>query len=290
MTRSGPVLYRRPRFRLTLVTGAPTVKFVCISTRSGGPKVQPDSGTTESGRLDLRLFGCWDLRVDGMVVELGRREQRLLALLALRGRRTRPYVAGTLWPDSTEHRAQTSLRAAVLRTRQAVQGILEAGRTTVGLAPGVNVDVHQLLRAADSDGDPRATMAVMDADELLSGWYDDWVLFERERLQHVRLRALENLAESQLDVGHHDFALEAALGAIAIEPLRESGHAIAIRAHLLAGNRSAAVREYRTYSDRLERELGIAPSPRLDELVRPLLPSQRSSGSVTEQARVARKA
>jgi DNA-binding SARP family transcriptional activator len=252
--------------------------------------VQPDSGTTESGRLDLRLFGCWDLRVDGMVVELGRREQRLLALLALRGRRTRPYVAGTLWPDSTEHRAQTSLRAAVLRTRQAVQGILEAGRTTVGLAPGVNVDVHQLLRAADSDGDPRATMAVMDADELLSGWYDDWVLFERERLQHVRLRALENLAESQLDVGHHDFALEAALGAIAIEPLRESGHAIAIRAHLLAGNRSAAVREYRTYSDRLERELGIAPSPRLDELVRPLLPSQRSSGSVTEQARVARKA
>jgi DNA-binding SARP family transcriptional activator len=251
--------------------------------------VQPHSGITESGRLDLKLFGCWDLRVDGRIVDLGQREQRLLALLALRGRRTRPYVAGTLWPDSTEQRAQMSLRAAVLRSRQAVQGILEAGRTTVGLAPGVDVDVHRLLRAAGSGGDPRATMAVMGADELLPGWYDDWVIFERERLQHVRLRALESLAESELDVGHHDLALEAALEAIAIEPLRESGHTIAIRAHLLAGNRSAAVREYRTYRDRLERELGIAPSPGLEELVRPLLPRQREPALPTEHAQVGRK-
>jgi DNA-binding SARP family transcriptional activator len=209
-----------------------------------------------------------------------------LALLALRGRRTRPYVAGTLWPDSTEQRAQMSLRAAVLRSRQAVQGILEAGRTTVGLAPEVNVDVHQLLRAADSGelGDRGATKTVMAADELLPGWYDDWVIFERERLQHVRLRALESLAESGLDEGHHDLALEAALEAIAIEPLRESGHAIAIRAHVLAGNRSAAVREYHTYRDRLERELGIAPSPGLEELVRPLLPRQREPARHSEDA------
>jgi SARP family transcriptional regulator, regulator of embCAB operon len=116
------------------------------------------------------------------------------------------------------------------------------------------------------------------------------VIFERERLQHVRLRALESLAESELEVGHHDLALEAALGAIAIEPLRESGHTIAIRAHLLAGNRSAAIRAYRTYRDRLEHELGIAPSPGLEEIVRPLLPRQRDPAHPTEHAPLGRKA
>lgn len=234
--------------------------------------------TDASGRLDLTLFGCWDLCVDGRTVSLGRREQRLLALLALRGRRPRSYVAGTLWPTSTETRAQNSLRAAVLRTRHAVPGLLDAGRTTVALAPEVHVDVHEMVRLAASGqavgSDPRATMAMLAGADLLPGWYDDWVLFEKERLQHLRLRALESLAESQLACGHHHLALEAAFEAIAIEPLRETAHVIAIRAHLLAGNRSAAVHEYYDYRARLEQELGITLALSLDDLARPFLPSR----------------
>jgi len=164
--------------------------------------MQRGSGADESSQFDLRLFGCWDLRVDGRAVELGGREQRLLALLALRGRRSRSYVAGTLWPDTTENRAQTSLRTAVLRSRRVVDGILDAGRTTVALAPGVRVDVHEMLRVAEprhaAVSDPDAITAMMAAGDLLPGWYDDWVIFERERLQHVRLRALESLAELEL--------------------------------------------------------------------------------------------
>lgn len=249
-----------------------------LQLRAGA--AMPREGVTNgTGRLHLRLFGCWDLRVGGRVVKLGSREQRLLALLALRGRRPRSYVAGTLWPTSTETRAQNSLRAAVLRSRQAVPGILDAGRTTVALAPDVDVDVHEMVRVVESRhtlaSDPPAVMAMLAAADLLPGWYDDWVLFERERLQHLRLRALESLAESELECGHHDLALTAALEAIAIEPLRESAHAIAIRAHLLAGNRSAAVREYHGYRARLERELGITLTLTLDDLARPFIPVQR---------------
>lgn len=241
--------------------------------------MQRGGGADESSQFDLRLFGCWDLRVDGRAVELGGREQRLLALLALRGRRSRAYVAGTLWPDTTEKRAQTSLRTAVLRSRRVVDGILDAGRTTVALAPGVKVDVHEMLRVAESQHaavtDPGAITAMMAAGDLLPGWYDDWVIFERERLQHVRLRALESLAELELAHGRHDLALAAALEAIAIEPLRESGHSLAIRAHLSAGNRSAAVQQYQLYRSRLARELGIAPTPGMEELLRSALPTQR---------------
>ncbi|HEU4515340.1 MAG TPA: bacterial transcriptional activator domain-containing protein [Nocardioidaceae bacterium] len=159
------------------------------------------------------------------------------------------------------------------------------GRATVALAPAVVVDVHEVLRAVQNmhgnGSGSQETMALLMSGDLLPGWYDDWVLFEKERLQHVRLRALESLAESQLARGHADVALAAALEAVAIEPLRETAHSLTIRAHLLAGNRSAAVREYREYQAKMEQELGIALSLTLEDLARPLLPAQRrpSEGS-----------
>src|SRR5687767_6506344 len=126
------------------------------------PPVVEDTG---GARIELRLFGCWDLRVDGRGVELGRREQRLLALLALSGRRSRAYIAGTLWPDTTDKHAQESLRTAVLRSRQAVDDLLEAGRTTVALSLRVTVDVSELVRVAGAGvvngHDARAVIAMM---------------------------------------------------------------------------------------------------------------------------------
>src|SRR5512141_1973632 len=87
----------------------------------------------------LQLFGWWDLRVREQSVTLGRREQRLIALLALTGRRARTQIAGILWPDSTESRAMVSLRAAVWHVRQAAHGVLAAEQSTLALAPHVTI-------------------------------------------------------------------------------------------------------------------------------------------------------
>lgn len=227
--------------------------------------------------VELRLFGCWDLRSRAAgSIELGRREQRLVALLALRGRRPRSQIAGTLWPDTTDERALTSLRSAVLRIRRSAGDLLLVGRSTLALADHVRVDVQEMVRCAadvewETAGDPRHRLAMLRTADLLPGWYEDWVVFERERLQFLRLRALEEVARSALAVGHHDLALTAALDVIAVEPLRESAHAIAIRAHLLAGNRPGAVLEYQDYRRHLEQVLAIPPSREMDELLEPLL-------------------
>jgi DNA-binding SARP family transcriptional activator len=228
--------------------------------------------TVAASRLQLRLFGCFDVRVEDHSVEIARREQRLLAFLALRGRRSRSYVAGILWPDTPEHRALASLRAAVLHSRKLVGDMLEVGRTTLALAPEVSVDVQDMLHSLGGigqspDGDAREALVRLASADLLPGWYDDWVLFEKERLQHIRIRALEALAERELLGGEPELALTASLEAVALEPLRESAHAIAIRAHLRAGNPAAAVREYEGYRRRLQTELAIAPSPELARLV-----------------------
>ena len=220
----------------------------------------------------LRLFGCWDLRVDGRSVRMGGREQRLVTYVALNGRRMRSYVAGVMWPESTENRAHSSLRAALLQVRRASAQLLDADQTTVDLAADVAVDVRDFRRCAaevvgaPDDVDFTAALSVLDGDELTPGWYEDWVMFERERLQHERVRALEALAIAVLRRGLSDSALAAARAAASIEPLRESAHSIVIRAHLMAGNAAGAIDEYRAYAHLLHDELGISPSEGLRKL------------------------
>lgn len=226
--------------------------------------------------LGLQLLGCWDLRSGTGLVSLGVREQRLVALLALRGRRPRTQIAGTLWPDTTDVRALSSLRAAVLRVRRSAPDLIDGGRTSLALAAEVQVDVNEVMQcvadvAADPADDPARQVSLLRHADLLPGWYEDWVVVERERLQHLRLLSLESVARAALDRGDFDLALTAAIETIAIEPLRESAHAIAIRAHLMAGNQSSAVTEYRDYRHLLRSMLAIAPSRELNELLTPLL-------------------
>ena len=236
--------------------------------------MREDAGPTLHRNLELCLFGCWHLSAPTGVVELGGREQRLVALLALRGRKPRSQIAGTLWPDTTDERALTSLRSAVLRVRRSANGLLEFSHSTLALAPDVRIDVQEVVRwaaAGQPTGHDRWWVNVLRGADLLPGWYEDWVVFERERLQLLRLAALESVALHALERGDHDTAVTAALEAIAIEPLRESAHSLVIRAHLAAGNHSDAVRAYRAYCRQLRQGLSIAPSREMESLLRPLL-------------------
>jgi DNA-binding SARP family transcriptional activator len=238
--------------------------------------------------VELRLFGCWEVRAPTGLVEMGGREQRLIAFLALHGRKPRTQVAGVLWPDTTESRARTSLRAAVLRIRRSLTDVLDVGRTTLALAADVRVDVHELQRlvaeraAAGTEADQQRVVQLLRDADLLPGWYEEWVVVERERLLHLRLRALEALAHDAVVSGAFDLAFLAAREAVALDPLRESAHVLAIRAQLLGGNQPGAVQEYRLYRQQLQQVLDIRPSPEIDALVRQL-PRPRG-GSSTPRA------
>jgi len=108
--------------------------------------------------------------------------------------------------------------------------------------------------------------------ELLPGWYDDWVLIERERHRQLSLHALEMICELLTAAGRFGPAVTAGLAAVREEPLRESAHRGLIQAYLAEGNPSEALRDYRLYEKLLWRELRLKPSGRLSELVSPLLP------------------
>ena len=98
------------------------------------------------------------------------------------------------------------------------------------------------------------------AGELLPDWYDDWLQDEREELRQTRLHALESLARALSESGRHADAIQAALAAIRLEPLRETAHHTLIEIHLAEGNRSEACRQFQRCLRLLREELGVEPS------------------------------
>jgi DNA-binding SARP family transcriptional activator len=96
--------------------------------------------------------------------------------------------------------------------------------------------------------------------DLLEGWYCDWCLVERERLQNQLLDALEKLSgfyEAQRD---SEQGLFYARQVLAVDPAREHVHRQIMQLHLCAGHRTEALKQYRVCERVLLRELSLKPS------------------------------
>jgi len=221
---------------------------------------RPPALAAPAVRVRLRLLGGFELAVDGRPQELPPAAARLVAFLALHGRPVlRSYVAGVLWGDRSDERAGACLRSAIWRANTA-HPVIRAARTRLALT-GMAVDALEAADAAHAQlvGGSPVPPAVLTG-ELLPGWYDDWVVVERERLGQLCLEGMEQMAQTYLRRGRWHQAVEAALAVVAAEPLRESAHRVLIEAHTAAGNRAAALRQYEACRVLMRRELGLEPS------------------------------
>ncbi|MGY1694404.1 BTAD domain-containing putative transcriptional regulator [Geodermatophilus sp. SYSU D00814] len=202
--------------------------------------------------------------------------QRLVALLCLTGRPARAAVSGRLWPDVDEDRARASLRSALWRLRRCAPGLVDHSDGALRVADGVRVDVRELQEWAGQVRDPRVPAGRLTLPrpallgDLLPGWYDDWVLPERDRLTQLRLHALETLAGRLRTVGRYADALQAAHLAVRAEPLRESAHRTVVQVHLAEGNLAEALRAHDAFRDLLREELGVPPTGQMTRLVQGL--------------------
>jgi DNA-binding SARP family transcriptional activator len=234
------------------------------------------------GAARLCLLGGFELRCMSRTVPLPLAGQRVLAFLSAHEVPIlRAYVAEALWPDSHRHRAGANLRSAVWRIRQTGHHLIEGGSRRLSLARGVSVDLRDRDRMArrllsrDAEVRPAELEPEFARDfsvELLPDWYDEWLFIERDRWNQLRLHALEALAEKLLAAGELSLAVQAALAAIAAEPLRESAHRVLIRIFAAEGNWSEAVAQYRSYRQLLQRELCAPPTAQMEDLIRAITP------------------
>jgi DNA-binding SARP family transcriptional activator len=210
---------------------------------------------------------------DTVVEVLPRCAQRLIAHLSLCARPARASVAGKLWPDVPEGHAYGSLRSTLWRVQKTVPGLVDLSGGAMGLAGAVRVDVREFRDWAQRVLDPTTAVdAVLPPDmalpgDLLPGWYDDWVLLERERLRRLRLQVLEALSDKLVAAGRHGEAVQAAYAAVRAEPIRESAHRAVVRVHLAEGNISEALRAYDAFRELLVRELGVTPTHQMERLI-----------------------
>ena len=159
--------------------------------------------------LQIRLLGQFDVRSAGKRIEIpSRAGQSLLAYLLLNAGtpQRRERLAGLLWPDTSDENARHNLRTELWRIRKALgsrddadNDYLLSEELTITFNPEAQywLDVNQLQRPASTDGslDDLIGQLTLYQGELLPGFYDDWVVLERERLQALFERDMKCLVE-----------------------------------------------------------------------------------------------
>lgn len=229
--------------------------------------------SSQQPEVELCLLGGWRLQSGVHQIRLAPSPQRLLARVGLAGRMNRTLLAGTLWPEATERHARASLRSTLWRLQRAVPDVVVEDADDLAIVRDVRLDVAEMTDIARSvllgrPAPPELALQLLHYGELLPGWYDDWVLVERERLHELRLHALEALAAVFTRAGRHAHAVDAALAAVAADPLRESARRAVIQAYLGEGNYGAALRHFTQYRALLRQELDLEPSPSMLMLMR----------------------
>ncbi len=244
----------------------------------------------------VNLLGSFSVCSAGQRVLLPFSLQRLIAFLALHpGELLRTYVAGCLWPDSTQTRADASLRSALWRAQAPSADLIRATSTHVTMADTVTVDVQDVIGLVRRLIAPATGCRNQDLNparltgELLPDWTaDDWIFLERERLRQLCLHGLESQAIRLLELGRHGEAIEAGLAAVRAGPLRESAHRVLIQIYLSEGNATEALRQYDWYRRLLRSELGLNPSVQVRRLVARLRQDSPEVSAASGTLRLAR--
>ena len=243
-------------------------------------------------QLTLHILGAPGIARDGTPVAVDtRKATALLAYLAVTGRsHAREALAALLWPEYDDEHARAALRRTLSTLRAALGAPhLTIDRDTVSLVPGAGfwVDVTEFrarLAACRTHGHavadvchaclaPLAEAAALYRDDFLAGFtlrdsaeFDDWQFTQAESLRAELAEALGKLAAGYSASGDFAAALAAALRWLALDPLREEAHRQVMRLQAWAGQRNAALRQYRACVRILEQELGVAPLAETTEL------------------------
>lgn len=221
----------------------------------------------------MTLFGSPRVERAGREIAFEtRKAMAILAYLAVEGgRQPREHLAAMLWPDAEPDRARGALRRTLSAIRTSEIGDRLEADTVAATVSRDDVDVDVLrFRALRAKGDHRGAVSAY-AGDFLAGFalrdapdFDEWAESVDETLRTELAGSLQRLIGEDREAGRTARAVTHARRWLELDPLNESAHRELMRLHALAGDRSAAIRQYHECVQLLDRELGVAP---LDETV-----------------------
>jgi DNA-binding SARP family transcriptional activator len=246
----------------------------------------------ERDETRIQLCGRFVVRLNGRRIEQalpGALGQLLFAYLVLNRLRRidRDELLVAVYGEEATPDHSPRLSVLLSKLRRVVGADALGGRAQIELVlpPDAFVDVEAALEAlhrAESNvanGEwaaawgPSGVAYHVASRSLLQGhdrpWLDEW----RRRLDDVRVRGLECFAAARLGLGGPTLpqAADCARRLIELAPFRETGHQILMEALERSGNVAEALRAYDRLRVLLRDELGVAPSPAVQDVYRRLL-------------------
>lgn len=239
--------------------------------------------------LRFRLFGKFSASLDSETVhglDAGKDQELLSYLLIHRDRpHSREALASMLWGNTSTEKSKKYLRQALWHLHAALNNgdgaeVLVVDHDWLSLNPRTDLwtDVADFERAfAAAEGIPgkqlerEQAQALRDAaalyhDDLLPGWYQDWILFERERLQNMYLLILDKLIGYLQYHQQYEVAQGYGTTILKYDPARERTHRQLMYLYYHSGDRTAALRQFERCAAALKQELGVKPERRTLEL------------------------
>jgi predicted ATPase/DNA-binding SARP family transcriptional activator/Tfp pilus assembly protein PilF len=227
--------------------------------------------------LHVTLLGSFDVRLNEKPLALKLRPvQLLLAYLLLHKgiKLRREQLAGILWPDYTDASARKNLRNTIYRLRRLIgDNYLVADRSTVAFNTDEAywLDVAWLEETASSDEIADLIQAAgLYRGELLPGYYEDWILWERERLQALFERLMGALVERLKANKRYDETLTWAEYWIAQGQVPEAAYRALMVAHAARDDHANMAKAYHRGREALQETLGITLSAETERLYREL--------------------
>lgn len=230
--------------------------------------------------LTLRLLGECEIccALKPIHLETTKTTALLVYLALMPGPHDRRKLAGLLWGNLPDDKAQRALRHALWNLRRFVCdpapiAVLQISTHSVAWNPQADywLDAQVFRRLVDA-------CALSDAvalyrGDLLDSFYvsdapafEEWLLSEREHLRSALLWALQQLVQQKL--AQHDYApgITYARRILELDEWREEAHRELMRLLALSGQRSAALVQYEKCCRILAEELGVPPATETRQL------------------------
>jgi DNA-binding SARP family transcriptional activator len=236
--------------------------------------------------LRIRLLGNFSVECNQRPLpglESGKVQELFGYLLLHRSQaHSREVLASLLWGDASSAQARKYLRQTLWQLQGVLQAHVPHGEPPVLLADPdqvrLNSEASLWLDVAAFEGacaaaraSPGAQLTPSDAQDLeaalalyrgdlLDGRYADWCLFERERLQNLYLGALDRMMIYCETSRNYEEGVRYGGDILQYDRACERTHRRLMRLLFLAGDRTAALRQYARCVAALEEELGVEPA------------------------------
>ncbi len=246
------------------------------------------------------LFGDIRMQFDGMECQWTKpckmQEVFYYLLTHRKSHHQRENLAETLWCDSPATTAKKNLRQSLwqLQSHFAAQSqnpqfhLLMAGLKSIAFHPDIDLwtDVMMFEQSGnvaqrgteidESSADKLRQAVQLYRGDLLEGWYQDWCLYERERLQHLYFKMLGKLMAYCEIHEQYEEGMSYAETMLHYDPAGERAHQQLMRLKYLSGDRTGALRQYECCVKALREELGVTPSLQTQQLYGQIHSAQES--------------